>query len=112
MAKSKEKPETNLEKNGETETAETVPVAPELCTSRQEVADELQMSIHTFEGLVRKYPFNVTGVAGKINGRWRVAKDDVWRWFDYVQRQEIRHPESRRMRPQEAPELSAIKGRG
>lgn len=111
MAKSQKKSKIDLEKDDETPATENVTTMSELLLSQQEVADELKMSVHTFEQLLRKYPFHATGVAGKINGRWRVTKDDVWRWFYHIQRQEARHPDSRRLRPEESPELSTIKGR-
>lgn len=86
--------------------------APEVfLSSKQEVADELKMSLRQFSQLLRKYPFNVSGVPGKIMGRWRVTRTDVCRWFRYVQSQEARHPDARRMRPEEAPEIAVISGR-
>jgi hypothetical protein len=78
---------------------------------KQEVADALRMSIYQFEKLLRRYPFDVTGVSGKILGRWHVTQADVFVWYRHVQRQESRHPEARRMRPEEAPDLDQIKGR-
>lgn len=80
-------------------------------TCKQEVSDELRMSFYQLEKLLHKYPFQLSGVSGKLNGRWHVAVDDVWRWYRYVQRQELRHPESRRMRPEEPPDVAAIRGR-
>jgi len=86
--------------------------APEkMLTSVHEVADELSMSILTLRSYLRKYPFILTGVSGKLNGRWHVPVEDVWRWYHYVKRQEARHPDSRRMRPEEPPEIRGIKGR-
>lgn len=83
----------------------------QILTSKQEVADALKMSVYQFNQLLRKYPFRRCGSAGKLNGRWHVAADDLWRWYRYVQRQEIRHPDSRRMRPEEPPELTEIRAR-
>jgi hypothetical protein len=82
-------------------------VNEELLTSKQEVADLLGMSITTLGRYLRKYKF--TG--GTTNGRWRVFKTDVFAWWKHVQHQEHRHPEARRMRPEEAPELQEIKAR-
>lgn len=85
---------------------------PDILTSKQEVADELKMSIYQFSQLLRRYPFESGAqVAGKIMGRWRVTKDDAWRWHRYVQRQEARHPDARRMRPEEPPILTELSGR-
>ena len=85
---------------------------PKMLTSKQEVADELKMSIRHFSRLLQKYPFaDGAEVPGKIGGRWRVSVDDAWKWFFYVQAQELRHPDSRRMRPEEPPEISGIAGR-
>lgn len=83
----------------------------EILSSKQEVADELKMSLHQLSALLKKYPFELSGVPSKIMGRWRVQKSDVARWFAYVQRQEVRHPESRRLRPEEPPALAEIRGR-
>ena len=83
----------------------------DILSSKQEVADELKMSLHQLTQLLRKYPFEGSGVPGKIMGRWKVDRTDVHRWFRYVQRQELRHPDARRMRPEEPPEIAAIKGR-
>ena len=80
-------------------------------TSQAEVLAELRMGREQFMRLLRKYSFDVTGKAGKINGRWHVRVDDVWRWHGYVQDQERRHPDARRMRPEEPPALRRIKGR-
>ena len=92
------------------DTEENVP--PDVfLTSKQEVADELKMSTRQLSRWLAKYPFEGSGVAGKIMGRWRVNQGDVWRWFRFVQRQEARHPEARRMRPEEAPEIAGIRGR-
>jgi hypothetical protein len=82
-----------------------------ILTSKQEVADELKMSIRVFEKLEQRYPFTITGISGRINGRWKVTRDYIQKWFAYVQRQESRHPEARRTRPEEPPELQEIKGR-
>lgn len=84
---------------------------PVFLTSAQEISDALRMSLYQFQQLVRRYPFSDTGVSGKIMGRWRITQDDAFRWFRYVQKQECRHPDSRRMRPEEAPALEEIKGR-
>lgn len=80
--------------------------------SKQEVAEELKMSIHTLGQLLVKYPFHhAAGVNPKIMGRWRISMTDAYNWFRYVQRQESRHPEARRLRPEEPPELAEIVGR-
>lgn len=86
-------------------------VNDELITSKQQVADTLGMSISTFDRYLGKYPFSNSGAPGKINGRWRVFKSYVFGWWAYVQRQEMRHPAARRMRPEEPPALQDIKGR-
>jgi len=85
--------------------------AIDILSSAQEVADELKMGLRPFYRLVNKYPFGLCGVAGKIMGRWKVTRSDVHNWFRYVQRQELRHPDARRMRPEEPPELTELKGR-
>ncbi len=89
------------------------PVIPpeRVLTSQQEVIDELRMGQKPFIRLLKKYPFLNSGAAGKINGRWHVTVEDVWRWHRYVQRQEIRHPDARRMRPEEPPDLGDIRGK-
>lgn len=94
-----------------TEDGVTMEPVIEIISSKQEVADELKMHINTLEKYLKKYPFELCGVPGKIMGRWRLARSDVHRWFRYVQSQEFRHPDSRRLRPAEPPELSEIKGR-
>ena len=90
---------------------ETDTVAADMLTSKQEVAEALKMSLRTFERLEQKYTFALTGVTGRVNGRWRVSREQVRNWFNYVQRQESRHPDARRMRPEEPPDLQEIKGR-
>jgi hypothetical protein len=80
-------------------------------TSKQEVADALQLSIYKLETLLRRYPFGACGVSGKVCGRWHVDRADVFAWFRYVQSQELRHPDARRMRPEEPPELTDLRGR-
>ena len=84
----------------------------EMLTSQQDVADALGMSTNTLERYLKKYPFHNSGAPGKVNSRWRVLKSFVFKWWNYVQRQETRHPEARRLRPEEAPDLQDIKGRG
>jgi hypothetical protein len=85
---------------------------PNILTSKQEVADALKMTVYQFSQLLRRYSFATgAGVSGKLNGRWHVPKDYVFRWYRYVQRQELRHPDARRMRPDEPPELRNIQGR-
>jgi len=83
----------------------------DLLTSKQEVADELKMSLYQLEKFLRLYPFDCSGVPGKVGGRWRVYRADVHRWWRFVQRQELRHPEAKRMRPEEPPDLANLKGR-
>jgi len=83
----------------------------DILSSEQQVADELNMSLWKFRQLRRTYPFEKSGAPSKLMGSWRVTKEDVVRWFRYVQRQEMRHPDARRMRPEEPPELQGIKGR-
>lgn len=83
----------------------------EVFTSQQEVIDELRMGRKQFMSLIKKYPFYKCGSSGKLNGRWHVTKSDLWRWHGYVQKQELRHPESRRMRPEEPPELTDMRAR-
>lgn len=82
-----------------------------LLTSKQEVADELRMSLYQLDQLLRKYPFENSGAPGKIMGRWKTTKANVHAWFRYVQSQELRHPDARRLRPEEPPDIAAIKGR-
>jgi hypothetical protein len=85
---------------------------PRILTSAHEVAEELGIGIKPFFRLLRKYPFsNGTGVTGKLNGRWNVPAEYVHKWHRYVLRQETRHPDSRRMRPAEPPEMGDIQGR-
>lgn len=91
--------------------ATVVNVKQDLLASKQQVADVLGMSIRTFERYLAKYPFSCSGKAGVVNGRWRVFRTDVYAWWAYVQRQEARHPEIRRMRPEEPPVVRDIKGR-
>lgn len=83
----------------------------DLLTSKQEVADELKMSLYQLDKLLQRYPFHLSGAPGKINNRWRVERRYVHAWFRYVQRQELRHPEAKRMRPEEPPDLAGLKGR-
>jgi len=83
----------------------------DILSSRQEVADELKISLYQLYRMLNKYPFGMCGVSGKVMGRWKVTRADVHRWFRYVQRQELRHPDARRMRPEEPPALTDIKGR-
>ena len=83
----------------------------DLLGSKNEVADYLRMHVNTLDKYLRKYPFEESGRPGKIMGRWRVPKGDVDRWFRWVQDQELRHPDARRLRPEEAPGLQWIKGR-
>jgi hypothetical protein len=88
--------------------------SPDMLTSQQEVIDYLQMSRGQFQRLLAKYPFVKSGAPGKINGRWHVERVKVRAWWELVQYQEaqaLRHPDMRRMRPVEPPELSSIKGR-
>jgi len=80
-------------------------------TSQQDVIDELKMGSQQFMRLLRKYPFACCGASGKLNGRWHVTAEDVWRWHRFVQQQELRHPDARRMRPAEPPELGEIHAR-
>ncbi len=82
-----------------------------ILSSKQEVADELKMSVYQLNQLLQKYPFELCGVPPKIMGRWKVQKSDVARWFSYVQRQELRHPDSVRLRPEEPPALAEMRGR-
>jgi hypothetical protein len=86
-------------------------VPKKILTSKVEVAEELKMSVYQFNKLLNKYPFGRSGVAGKISGRWRITQEDAWRWFRYVQTQESRHPDARRMRPAEPPAVAEIRTR-
>lgn len=90
---------------------EETPTSPDILDCKQAVADELKLSIYQLDQRLRKYPFHGAGVVGKINGRWNVRRVDVWAWDNYVRRQELRHPDSRRLRPEEPPEVRAIRGR-
>jgi hypothetical protein len=105
MAKTTKRVESDVE------VAEEVGPAPVVLNSQQEVADCLRLSIYQLESLLRRYPFLNSGVSGKVSGRWKVLEADVFRWFRFVQVQESRHPDSKRMRPAEPPELTGIKGR-
>ena len=98
------------EKTSELQEEQEEPVL-DLLTSKQEVADELRMSLYQLDKILQRYPFDLSGVPGKIRGRWRVERKDVHRWWRYVKRQELRHPESKRLRPEEPPELASLKGR-
>ena len=89
--------------NNDVETLEKPVATPVLFTSKQEVADELKMSVNTFSKYLRRYPFKESGVSGKVMGRWRVTQEYVWRWHDFVMHQDSRHPDSRRLRPEEPP---------
>jgi len=120
-SKDTKKEKTETSKSPATTGMKTTATAPsaddpgppaKVLTSQQEVIDELRISSYRFTQLLKKYPFSHSGAAGKLNGRWHVALEDVWRWFRYIQRQEMRHPDARRMRPEEPPELSEISTRG
>lgn len=81
-------------------------------TSKQSAADALQMGFQQFCKLLRKYPFHLgTGVSATVNSRWHVGRAQLFKWFGWVQQQELRHPDSRRMRPQEPPDVSGIETR-
>jgi hypothetical protein len=80
-------------------------------TSKQEVADVLGMSVKAFERYLKDYPFHHSGAPGVVQGRWRVLRTYVFRWWGYVQRQQLRHPEARRLRPEEPPVVAEIRGR-
>lgn len=85
----------------------------DLLTSQTEVAAALGMSPATFERYLTRYPWHGAEVSsGKINGRWRVFRTDVLAWWAWVCRQELRHPEARRYRPEEPPTVASIQGRG
>jgi len=94
-----------------TKTEEKTPTTQDVLDCKQAVADELKLSIYQFSQLLRKYPFNMSGCSGKLNGRWHVLCEDVWKWYRYVKSQELRHPDSRRRRPVESPEIQNIQGR-
>ena len=91
--------------------ASEAPPPERVLTSKQEVIDELKMGMTMFNSLLKKYPFCSCGAPGKLSGRWHVAVEDVWRWYRHIQKQELRHPDSRRLRPEEPPGIAAIKGR-
>jgi len=101
----------NTDAMGDDVDREAVAPPSNVLTSQQEVLDELKMGQSQFIRLLRKYPFGCCGASGKLNGRWHVTREDVWRWHRYVQRQELRHPDARRMRPEEPPELGDIRAR-
>ena len=104
-----------MNKNGKkTEQAETdtqIDTAMEMLVGKKEIARELKMSERTLVKYFSKYPFESCGISGKIMGSWRVDRADVYRWWRWVQSQELRHPEARRLRPQEPPEIAGIVGR-
>ena len=83
----------------------------QLLVRKEEIAKYLRMHVNTLDKLLAKYPFELIGVAGKIMGMWRIPKNDVDRWFQFVREQEYRHPDARRMRPPEPPEVDDIVGR-
>jgi hypothetical protein len=97
--------------NGNVEVDKKDEPTPDILSSKQEVADELKMSLYQLDQLLRRYPFENCGAPGKIMGRWKVTKINVHAWFRYVQGQELRHPDARRLRPEEPPEVAGIKGR-
>lgn len=107
---SKEK-ESKKDETGQKTADEKATSAVRILTSVIEVANELTVSVHTLYSYLRKYPFEETGVSGHLNGRWHVPAEDVWRWYRYIKRQEIRHPDARRMRPEEPPEIKKIRAR-
>ena len=104
-----------MNKNGKkTEQAEAetqIDTAMEMLVGKKEIARELKMSASTLDRYLGKYPFDECGVPGKVMGSWRVDRADVYRWWRWVQSQELRHPEARRLRPQEPPEVAGIVGR-
>lgn len=109
MAKKKEEKQEK-QKTGENGSAGNG-ASKEILTSRQEVADALKISPYQLWQRMTKYPPAELGIPMKVSGRFHVYLDDVHAWNQYVQRQELRHPDARRMRPDEAPELSKIRGR-
>jgi|AACY02.16.fsa_nt_gi hypothetical protein len=103
--------QVEIEQDVEQQTEQEPEPPMDLLSSKQEVADELKMSLYQLDKLLQRYPFEVSGVPPKVRGRWRVYRQDVHRWYRYVQRQELRHPDARRLRPEEPPELAGLKGR-
>ena len=83
----------------------------EILTGAEEVAAHLGWHVNTLRKYAAKYPPSGTGFPAHLNGRWNVSKTDIEQWRAYVIRQESRHPESRRFRPEEPPEIAAIQGR-
>ena len=111
--------ETNTEETQECRTAgadagdQDVTIC-NILSCKEDVAKKLGMSVQTLNLLVNEYPFEDIGIPAKIRGRWRVTELDVHRWFRYVQYKETekkRHPEARRMRPAEPPDIEDIQGR-
>lgn len=87
--------------------------ADDLLTSQLEVAEALGMSPKTLQRYLATYPWHLAGrPTGKVNGKWRVPRGDVLAWWEFVRRQESRHPEARRFRPEEPPTLRDIRARG
>lgn len=85
--------------------------AMEMIVGKKALASELKMSMSTLDRYLSKYPFEACGIPGKVMGSWRLDKADVYRWWRWVQSQELRHPDSRRLRPEEPPDIQSIVGR-
>jgi hypothetical protein len=84
----------------------------EILDSKQAILDFLKMGEKMFNVLHKKYPFiNAIGITGKVRGKFFVSAEQVRVWAAHVQHQETRHPEMRRFRPEEPPDIGAIKGR-
>lgn len=76
-----------------------------------EVAAYLRIHPDTLRRYARKFPPMDADFLAKLNGRWHVKASEAMAWLDYVKRQIHRHPDSRRMRPEEPPEVAAIQAR-
>ena len=87
-------------------------VSGDLFSSLQDILEFTGWSKTRFYKVHKKYPLiDAIGVTGQIYGRFCVTEDQIRIWLNYVQRQESRHPDMRRLRPEEPPGLIKIQGR-
>lgn len=83
-----------------------------IITSKQELLDVVKMSARVFDPLVERYSFErLLGISAKINGRYHLTKRQALLWYKRMQHERCRHPEARRMRPMEPPDIDGIVGR-